>query len=80
MDKIREKFIQSLKEIIENSEFIHTAWEGGSAATGFLDEYSDLDLAIICDDDKIETAFELIENYLQENYGIKRKFRMPEPN
>jgi hypothetical protein len=80
MNTIRKEFIQNFKELITNCEFIHTAWEGGSAATGYLDEYSDLDLGIICDDDKIEAAFELIENYLQENYGIKRKFRMPEPN
>ena len=80
MNKIREEFIVKFKNLLENCEFIYTAWEGGSAATGYLDEYSDLDLEIICDDDKIETAFELIENYLQKNYGVKRKFRMPEPN
>jgi hypothetical protein len=45
-----------------------------------LDEYSDLDLGIICDDKKIEAAFEKIENYLQKNYGIMKKFRTPEPS
>ena len=80
MNKIREEFIQKFKDLIENCEFIYTAWEGGSAATGFLDKYSDLDLAIICDDNKIEVVFDLIETHLQENYGIRHKFRMPELN
>jgi len=80
LNNIRKDFIEKLKDILINCEFIYTVWEGGSAATGYLDEYSDLDLGMICDDEKIEVAFELIENFLQSNYGIKQKFRMPEPN
>jgi len=80
MNKFREKIIEELQNIYESNPKIISAWEGGSAATGFLDKYSDLDLAIICDDDAIESIFEQTENFLKETYGIKHKFRMPEPN
>lgn len=70
---------QKLVELLQDKDFIQAVWEGGSAATGFLDEYSDLDLMIIADDDKIESVFLLIDDFLLTNYGIERKFRVPEP-
>jgi len=76
----REKFSGQLKDLLEKNNDILAAWEGGSAATGYLDEYSDLDLGLICTDNYIETCFELIEIFLEGNYGIKHRFRVPEPS
>lgn len=50
-------------------------WEGGSAATGYLDEYSDLDIALITTDDTVEEiAFVKDLNDLKEKFpkAIKR--------
>jgi predicted nucleotidyltransferase len=80
MNEFRKEFIIKFKNLLESTSSIHCVWEGGSAATGFLDEYSDLDLGIICDDKKVEDNFNKIETYLQEKYGILQKFRLPEPN
>lgn len=55
------------------------AWEGGSAATGFLDEHSDLDLAVVCRDDSVEQVISLMDAFLEERFGIEAKFRIPEP-
>lgn len=55
------------------------AWEGGSAATGFLDDFSDMDLIIVCEDEAVELIFESLETYLESRCGIERKFRVPEP-
>ncbi len=79
MTDFRTDFTDKIKNLLEEKNYIHTAWEGGSAATGRLDEYSDLDLCLICDDDKVEKTFEIIADYLQKNYGIKSRFRLPEP-
>ena len=80
MDNFRKDFIVKFKNFLESNNSIHCIWEGGSAATGYLDEYSDLDLGVICDDKKVEDNFDKIEKYLQSNYGIKEKFRTPEPS
>ncbi|MFC1897980.1 nucleotidyltransferase domain-containing protein [Candidatus Cloacimonadota bacterium] len=80
MNDFRKDFIVKFKNLLESNNSIHCVWEGGSAATGYLDEYSDLDLGIVCDDKKVEKNFELIEDYLELNYGIREKFRTPEPS
>jgi len=68
-----------LKELLQNKPQVLAAWEGGSAATGFLDDYSDLDLGIVTDKDMADELFGLIEEFFCADYGIIAKFRMPEP-
>ncbi len=68
-----------LKELLQNRPEVLAAWEGGSAATGFLDEYSDLDLGIVTDKAVADDLFGLMEEFFSANYGIKARFRMPEP-
>ena len=80
MKNFQEEIRENLKEILIDNMGVLTAFEGGSAATGYLDEYSDLDLGLIVSDEAIESIFELVEKVLELNYGIKNKFRMPEPN
>lgn len=75
----KQQFDGALKAFLLEIPEIIAIWEGGSAATGYLDEYSDLDLAIVCEDDAVESLFEVIEDYLAEHCGIANKFRMPEP-
>lgn len=79
MKDFRKKIINQFKNLLQPDDAVHCVWEGGSAATGYLDEYSDLDLGIICDDDYVELLFAKIESFLEDNYGISRKFRTPEP-
>lgn len=74
--KIRTEF----EQLLINHENVLAAWEGGSKATGYFDEYSDLDLQIIVKDEEVESIFNEIDAYLEGHYGIKRKFRIPEPN
>lgn len=74
--KIRAEF----EKLLINDDYVLAAWEGGSKATGFFDEYSDLDLQIIVKDEEVENIFMKIDQSLEDNYGIIRKFRIPEPN
>lgn len=70
---------EKLKGLLYGKEAVLAAWEGGSAATGYLDDYSDLDLGIVTDTDSANEIFMLLEDFFTANYGIKEKFRMPEP-
>jgi len=75
----KQQFDGALKALLQENSQIIAVWEGGSAATGYLDQYSDLDLELICEDKAVEEVFKEIEIYLIENHGIARKFRIPEP-
>ena len=80
MLEFKKQITNELKELWESDEKIYTFWEGGSVATGYDDAFSDLDAALICDDDHVEDVFAMTENFLEEKYGIKEKFRVPEPS
>lgn len=80
MLEYKKNLCEQLKKFWESDKKIHTAWEGGSVATGFDDDFSDLDMALICDDDYVEELFEKTEKYLEDSYGIKEKLRIPEPS
>lgn len=72
-------FKDKLKDLLYKQDNILAAWEGGSIATGFLDEFSDLDLYIVIEDDNTETVFTLLQEYFEQGFGIERSFRIPEP-
>ncbi|MBN1620742.1 hypothetical protein JW890_08460 [candidate division WOR-3 bacterium] len=75
----RQKINEDLKKVLSGDENVIACWEGGSAATGYEDDYSDLDLAVVCKDDYVENVFDLIENLLIKDREILKRFRMPEP-
>ena len=77
--KNRSEIKEGLKSLLEKNDKVIAVWEGGSAATGFLDDHSDLDLAVVCEDESVEEVFVEIESHLGLEYGIEEKFRMPEP-
>ena len=77
--KNRQEIREEMKSLLFQREDIIAVWEGGSVATGFDDEYSDLDLSVICEDDQIETVYEFITNYLENNFKIIHQYRVPEP-
>lgn len=52
---------------------------GGSDATGRTDEWSDLDLSVVVDDDAIEATFERVEAALLSLSPIRARLRIPEP-
>lgn len=69
----------TLKDLLYQRNDVLAAWEGGSAATGYYDEYSDLDLCIVIEGRDVESIFLLLDEHFAKNYGIQRSFRIPEP-
>ncbi len=74
-----EQITCELKSFLAARDEVIAAWEGGSAATGYMDPYSDLDLAVVCRDDSVEAVISLLDEFLTERYGILKRLRMPEP-
>ncbi len=77
--KKRETIYSDLKEFLYLKPEVLAVWEGGSVATGFADEYSDLDLVIVVNDDFVEATFHEMDEFINEHYQTIRKFRVPEP-
>ena len=59
----RERYLFTLIEALRNLPEMLALWEAGSAATGTTDQYSDIDLMIVCSCGT-DAAFELIEAVL----------------
>jgi len=76
----REIFRQRIMNLFRDRDWMLGIWEGGSAATGFLDDLSDLDLGFVVEDERVEETFTLFEGLLAGHYGIKSRFRLPEPS
>jgi hypothetical protein len=74
----REKILASLKDALENLDYVHAMWEGGAAAFGRLDEWSDIDLQIDVDDNRVEDTFSVIERTVSILSPSNRKYRTPQ--
>lgn len=74
----RDQLVEIVKAWAISNKYLLAAWEGGSAATGRLDQYSDLDLYLVVEQD-VEVIFTSLEEFLAKKFGIIRKFRIPEP-
>ena len=75
----RDRMIRALKDRLEPLEFVHAFWEAGAAAFDRVDDWSDLDLQIVCDDEMVEETLEEAREALEALGPIELAFRMPEP-
>ncbi|MBI1730900.1 nucleotidyltransferase domain-containing protein [Candidatus Acetothermia bacterium] len=74
-----EGVIAAIQRKLEPIEHIHGMWEIGAAAFSRVDEWSDIDLQICGDDDKIEEIIRMLEEVLEELSPIESQWRLPEP-
>lgn len=76
----RELILDTIQEAIEPLDYVYAMWEGGAASWNRLDEWSDIDLQIDADKDKVPQVFEILEKALEEKVSpIDLKFSLPEP-
>jgi predicted nucleotidyltransferase len=76
---MRDKIKQTLSEkFLQYPEFMG-CFEGGSAAFGREDEYSDLDLQIIVKDDFVEQAVQILEDAMNAISPVEDKLILPQP-
>lgn len=75
----RKEAVTSIKNYVINHQLIRSAWEGGSVATGFADQLSDLDLCLVCKADHKEKVLKDMVLFLENTFGKEQMYRMPEP-
>lgn len=79
MTLTRELLLRTLRAALEPLPYVHALWEGGAAAFGRVDAWSDLDLQVDADDEHAEAALLAAERALSGLAPISLKHRLPEP-
>ena len=77
--KMRERILETIIATLEPKDFVLALWQGGSAAHGYTDEWSDLDIEVIVEDARVEETFLFVEEALSTLSEIRLKWRVPEP-
>ena len=62
----REEILRRLQEGLEPLEYVYAMWEGGAAAFDRVDAWSDIDLQVVVEDDRIDDVFAEVERLLEE--------------
>jgi predicted nucleotidyltransferase len=76
---MREKILQKIIAALQPKDFVLALWQGGSAAHGYTDEWSDIDIVVIVEDNFVQQTFDTLEAALQTISEISFKYRVPEP-
>ncbi len=76
---MRQILLEKIVSTLEPLDFVLGLWQGGSQAHGYTDEWSDLDVAVIVEDNYVEKTFDIVETALVEIAEIELKYRVPEP-
>lgn len=70
----RSDILGALSDRLRPLPFVHALWEGGAVGFGRLDEWSDIDLYALVDDDKVNESFAAIEDALRSVSPIEIKY------
>jgi hypothetical protein len=75
----REEILAALQAALEPRPDVYAMWQGGSAAFGRVDEWSDIDLQVDVADEHAEEILPLVERTLAALSPIDLKFELPQP-
>lgn len=74
----RDIVIQTLVKALKPLNYAHAFYEGGAAAFNRIDEWSDIDLYLVVDDQKVKDAFLVVDKALKSLSPIKQKLEIPQ--
>ncbi len=75
----RDEIISTLVAALEPEKQVCAAYEGGSAAFGRLDEYSDIDFQVIVEDQAVDQTAARIDELLKAAFKISYRYEIPRP-
>lgn len=76
----RAEIIHALVNALKPLDYVYAFWEGGAAAFNRIDEWSDMDVNIVVDDNKAKEAFAVVEKALKSLSPIKQKREIAHPS
>jgi len=75
----RDVVLSAMRAALEPLDHVQAMWEAGAIAFDRVDEWSDIDLQVACDDDRVEDVFDTVEKTLRALSPIDVRYRLPEP-
>lgn len=75
----RQQIIDAVAAALPQEPYVLAVSLGGSDATGRTDAYSDIDLSVVVEDDRVEDAFERMDAILEDLSPVEFRYRLPEP-
>ncbi len=66
--------VNAIVRDLEPLGYVRAVWEGGAVAFGRADEWSDIDLYVVVDDESVGASFMAVEHSLERLSPIKQKF------
>ena len=76
---MRQRILELIIATLQPKDFVIALWQGGSAAHGHTDEWSDIDIQVIVEDERVQETFDILEESLKTISEIRFKWRVPEP-
>jgi predicted nucleotidyltransferase len=73
----REAVVKTIVDFMKQLDYVHALYEGGAIAFDRIDEWSDIDLYIVVDDEKVNETFDAVEVALKSLAPIKHKYSVP---
>ncbi len=75
----RENIVRALVNALKPLDFIYALWEGGAVAFDRVDQWSDIDICVDAEDDRVEDAFPVAEQALERLARIELKYDVDSP-
>ncbi|WBW99251.1 hypothetical protein [Oceanirhabdus sp. W0125-5] len=74
----REEILKSIVEVLEPLDYVYAMWQCGSAAFKRVDEWSDIDVVVDVEDDKVMEIFKFTDKALESLSPIEHSFECPQ--
>ncbi len=78
-DITRKDIIAAFIKALAPLGYVYALWEAGAAAFNRVDQWSDIDLYVVVEDERVEKTIKVIEQALSTLSEYNLKFRLPEP-
>jgi hypothetical protein len=75
----RETIIRTIVDALEPLDYVYALWEGGAVAFDRLDEWSDIDICVDAEDERVRDTFPVVERALESLAPIELKYDVPQP-
>lgn len=75
----RDEVTTAIAQALEPLDYVYAMWEGGAVAFDRVDEWSDIDICVSAEDDRIEEPFAVVEQALESIAPIELKYEVTGP-
>jgi hypothetical protein len=72
----RDEVVECVVKALRPLDYVYALWEGGAVAFGRVDQWSDVDICVDAEDDRVHDCFPVVERALEALSPIKLKYEI----